>query len=98
MGPLLYQVETETGNIYRRHVDHMRYRHSPDYLQRSQPVQQQTCNDDDEDWPIPAITQPEASLISHNPSVMNPHPPPKLPRRSTRVKRPPDRFSPMVQT
>ena len=96
IGPLSYQVETETGNICRRHVDHMRYHHSPDYLPRSQPVQQTGNNDDD--WPIPAITQPEPSLISHNPSVINPHPPSVLPRRSTRVKRPPDRFSPMVQT
>ena len=94
MGPLSYQV---TGNICRRHIDHMRYRHSPDYLPRSQPVQQ-TNNDDDDDWPIPAITQPEPPLISHNPSVINPHPPSVLSRRSTRVKRPPDRFSPMVQT
>ena len=82
---------------YSENIDHMRYRHSPDYLPRSQPVQQ-TNNDDDDDWPIPAITQPEPPLISHNPSVINPHPPSVLSRRSTRVKRPPDRFSPMVQT
>ena len=82
MGRLSYQVETETGNICWCHVDHMRYRHSPDYLPRSQSVQQ-TGNDDD-DWPIPAITQPEPSLISHNPSVKNPHPPFVLPCHSTR--------------
>ena len=60
-------------------------------------MEAETGNDDDGDWPISAITQPEPSLISHNPFVINPHPLPELPRRLTRVKRPPDRFSPMVQ-
>ena len=112
-GPVSYQVVTEDGITLRRHVDHLRYRHS------QEPPQQASHDfNDSDDWPLPSehdiqeppqLPSPPASPV---PEVPRPIPQADLPthqgrsmaapsripiRRSTRQRPPVDRYSPGPQ-
>ncbi len=78
-GPLSYMIELETGQIVRRHVDHLQSRTEDSTLSPTS------------DW----TDLPDISLDSHNESnqeVTQPEQPPL--RRSTRVSIPPQRYPP----
>ena len=78
-GPLSYMIELETGQIVRRHVDHLQSRNKDSTLSP-------TSN-----W----TDLPDISLDSHDDSNQEVTQPEQLSlRRSTRVSIPPQRYSP----
>ena len=78
-GPLSYMIELETGQIVRRHVDHLQSRTKNSTLSPTS------------DW----TDLPDISLDSHDDSNQEVTQPEQLPlRRSTRVSIPPQRYSP----
>ena len=79
-GPLLYKIKLNDGSVIRRHVDHIRIRHS-----QGQPDCSTETSDDSFMFPSPKAT-PSC------PTQDTPQQQPVL-RRSTRTRNPPDRFS-----
>ena len=79
-GPLSYKIKLNDGSVIRRHVDHIRIRHS-----QGQPDCSTEPSDDSFMFPSPKAT-PSC------PTQDTPQQQPVL-RRSTRTRNPPDRFS-----
>lgn len=78
-GPLSYHVTLEDGRVVRRHVDHVRIRTTADC--------QPAPLDDDVDLLPNTPEAAESAETDSEPSVT-------VPRRSTRVSHPPDRYEP----
>ena len=82
-GPLSFEVELDDGRVVKRHVDHVRSR-------RRAPSMDEPSNGDMDDVPLPwppESTEPvdaSSSESSHS----------TTPRRSTRTRGPPDRYTP----
>ena len=101
-GPLSYQVESDSGIMLRRHVDHLRTRYSdsPHSAQQS---------DSSDNWAMPdAFTDQSDHPVTQEPAVDLPpappepvevsHPVPVGPtRHSRRTRAPIDRYSPSPQ-
>ena len=85
-GPLSYHVETNTGVVLRKHVDHLR----PHY-----PSDMTTSAGQSEDWGPTTVTP---TTTPTNPPQQPPAPPLDSLRRSTRVRIPIVRFAPLLQT
>lgn len=87
-GPLSYRVSTSDGSVIRRHVDHLRIRHTPDHT--SFPDEEES-----NDWMLyskPRETQCSNVALPVRPSSSEPAVP--LHRHSTRTRTPIDRYSP----
>lgn len=106
IGPLSYVVITNDGISLRRHVDHLRFRYTPDA-----PPQPSGDIDDFDDWPLsdgltghaPVEPTPVTVNVPSTPSTSR-RPKPTRPRqiaskipvrRSTRERPPVDRYSPV---
>ena len=83
-GPISYKVKLNDGSIIRRHVDHIRIRHSPP----QQAISAESAIDD-------SFMFPQSQPISTSPNCPTETAPqqPQLLRRSTRVRHPPTRYS-----
>ena len=89
-GPVSYEVITDNEIILRRHVDHLRKRFSnnTDHAEST-----------DDNWQLPdAFTGDESQDNQTATSEDQPPENPPSPRRSTRVRRPVDRYAPLIQT
>lgn len=87
-GPLSYSVEVPNG-VVRRHVDAVRKRTS-DVVNDSSSDSASDLLDFDLDFDIPAVTPAAAEpTVTVDPVTV-------IPRRSTRTRRPPDRFDGLV--
>ena len=85
-GPVSYLVETTTGLCICRHVDQLRFRSVAGI---TEPVPDSLNDADWDDWPLPYTT----------PATPSPAQPPSPPiQRSSRLRRPVDRFSPYVSS
>ncbi len=90
-GPVSYRVQLSDGRIRKRHIDHLRVRYSgdsvnlgpPELVDVPTPSQSAAGSATQEQW-LPGVGAPAASL---QPSNL-----PQEPRRSGRVRRPPDRL------
>ena len=84
-GPLSYEIELQQGGTVHRHVDAVRRREAAVTLtsDREWNDEDQSTDDIQPSFPTPAVGSPPTS----NPT------PPAPPRRSTRVRRPPHRYS-----
>ena len=92
-GPVSFTAELEDGRIIRRHSDHLRIR--TDVPIENRPVSREDLpmvadQEDEESEPL-AVDSPDEPITPEP----EPEPEPKL-RRSTRVRRPPDRYDPRV--
>lgn len=91
-GPLSYQVSTNDGLVLRRHVDHLRIRHTDDNPRSSAEPELEIESDD---WmmmstPIENTTTPRSVPVQPSPT-----PAPIIPvRHSTRTRAPVERYSP----
>ena len=87
-GPLSYRVQLDDGRIWQRHVDHVRARDSG---MANQEPSIQPLPASMGDWEGPMLRDPEVEQTSTapEPEVVLP----AMPRRSSRVSRPPDRYS-----
>ena len=94
IGWMSYRLTLTDGRVIRRHIDHLRPRHTAD---------KEECPDQDglEDWPVPppprvtAESQQNASVdVSSGPGQSVSLPVLSGPRRSSRVRKPVDRFIP----
>ena len=79
-GPLSYKIKLNDGTILNRHVDHIRIRHS---------APQQDLTDQDFD----SFTFPSQSEVTASSNVSGKSPVVPVLRRSSRIRRPPVRFS-----
>ena len=94
-GPLSYRVKTDTGVVFRKHIDHL----CPHF-----PVDSPTSLESTElpeYWgPTTATpnttTRTTTTMDPHQPPVQPPAPPPEPLRRSTRVRAPIVRFAPLL--
>lgn len=84
-GPLSYLVRLLDGRLIRRHVDHVRRR-------LSELPTTSTSSDDDISFDISCTSSPSTWPTVGAPSP--PRPPVPLPRRSSRIRRPPERWCP----
>ena len=101
-GPLSYHIKSTDGINFPRHVDHLRPRHSSDPRQSPE-----SSRDDSDDWPSPTVADPldgqpalppgGGTLPPSNQNNYGESPTdPPLPRRSARIRRPVDRFTPCI--
>ena len=82
-GPLSYTVKFSDGTTVRRHVDSIRKRTCPDSSDKSSTV-------DPLAFPYPCVPNPTPAAPP--PERLHDPPPNPTPRRSTRVRHPPERF------
>ena len=87
LGPLSFEIETNDGTTVRRHIDHIRSRHtqSKDADKTSQQLQ--------DDW----IEFPD-KLPTPHPDNSTPEVDPPILRRSSRISHPPIRYGHPIQT
>lgn len=98
LGPLSYQVQTSSGLLLRRHVDHVRIRHN-DCLDSESSSDGPT--DDSDDWVFTSHSFNPSTLTESTPPdrpvqrPLSPIPPQAVPRRhSSRTRSPIDRYTP----
>ena len=86
-GPVSYLVKDPNGNVFYRHVDHLRIRYSSDAIQT-----QDIMADEDDDWSLPSQLGQQVQVpISR--STTDTH---QTLHRSVRTRRPVDRFAPTL--
>ena len=90
-GPLSYVIKLQDGKTVRRHVDHVRSREIPST------VPQLPSSLVDLDLPTELSQEDATESNRADPPIVDPEPnapdPPPSPRRSTRDRRPPDRYN-----
>ena len=91
-GPLSYKVRSQTGHVLWRHVDQLRYR----YTTENQVLNPESV--DLENWPLPSLpsTTNVGTSLQTRTSISNDSTIDQPVRRSTRVRRSVNRYSPQV--
>ena len=92
IGPVSYKVQIAPNLILRRHIDQLRVRHSED---NTTDTQQDVDNIDN--WNFPTATNSNTVNTPTGTTQINPTPNPVITvRRSTRPRRPVDKYGPFV--